>query len=73
VVHGRPFGRLVLGLEDRDGHPEGVGLMARLVGIVLALMVALMLAGFVLAHFGIVVLLCLGIALLGRHLRRHGV
>jgi hypothetical protein len=47
--------------------------MARLVGIVLALMVALMLAGFVLAHFGIVVLLCLGIALLGRHLRRHGV
>jgi hypothetical protein len=47
--------------------------MARFVGIVLATMMALMLAGFVLAHFGIVVLLCLGIALLGRHLRRHGV
>ena len=47
--------------------------MARFVGIVLALMVALMLAGFVLAHFGIVVLICLGIALFGRHLPRHGV
>jgi hypothetical protein len=47
--------------------------MARFVAIVLTLMVGLVLAGFVLAHFGIVVLLCLGIALLGRHLRRHGV
>ncbi len=47
--------------------------MARLVGIVLALMVALMLAGFVLAHFGIVVLLVLAVVLLGRYLRRHGV
>ena len=37
------------------------------------MMVALVLAGFVLAHFGFVVLLALGVVLLGRHLRRHGV
>jgi len=47
--------------------------MARFVGILLVLMTALMLLGFVLAHFGIAVVICAGIALLGRHLRRHGV
>jgi hypothetical protein len=47
--------------------------MARFVGIVLVLLVALMLVGFVLAHFGIAVLICLAVGLLGRHLRRHGV
>ena len=47
--------------------------MARFVGIVLVMMVVLMLVGFVLAHFGIVVLLVLAVGLLGRHLRRHGV
>ena len=47
--------------------------MTRFIGIVLGLMVALMLAGFVLAHFGIVVLLVLAVVFLGRHLRRHGV
>jgi hypothetical protein len=47
--------------------------MGRVVGVVVALMVGLMLVGFVLAHFGIVVLLVLAVVLLGRHLRRHGV
>jgi hypothetical protein len=46
--------------------------MARFVAIVLALMVGLVLVGFVLAHFGFVVLLVLGLVFLGRHLRRHG-
>jgi hypothetical protein len=45
--------------------------MTRLVAIVFALMVALVLAGFVLAHFGLVVVLVLGLVFLGRHLRRH--
>jgi hypothetical protein len=47
--------------------------MARFVGIVLIMMTALMLVGFVLAHFGIVVILVLAVVFLGRHLRRHGV
>jgi hypothetical protein len=47
--------------------------MARLVGIVLFMMMAVMLAGFVLVHFGIVVIVVLAVVFLGRHLRRHGV
>jgi hypothetical protein len=47
--------------------------MARFVGIVLIMMTALMLVGFVLAPFGIVVILVLAVVFLGRHLRRHGV
>ena len=47
--------------------------MTRFIGIVLCMMVVLMLAGFVLAHFGTVVLLVLAVVLLGRYLRRHGV
>jgi hypothetical protein len=35
-------------------------------------MVVLMLAGFVLAHFGFVVLLVIAVVLVGRYLRRHG-
>jgi hypothetical protein len=46
--------------------------MARFVAVVLALMVALVIVGFVLAHFGTVVLLVLGLVVLGRYLRRHG-
>jgi hypothetical protein len=46
--------------------------MARLVRIALMLIVGLVLASFVLAHFGFVVLLALGLVLLGRHLQRHG-
>jgi len=37
------------------------------------MMVALMLLGFVLAHFGLVLLIVLAVGLIGRHLRRHGV
>jgi len=40
---------------------------------VLLMMVALMLLGFVLAHFGLVLLIVLAVGLIGRHLRRHGV
>ena len=47
--------------------------MARFVAIVLVMMFALMLVGFVLAHFGIVVIIVLAVVFLGRHLRRHGV
>jgi hypothetical protein len=47
--------------------------MERLIGIVLLMMVALMLSGFVLAHFGLVLLIVLAVGLIGRHLRRHGV
>ena len=46
--------------------------MARLVGVLIAVMVGLVVFGFVLAHFGLVVLLVLGFVLLGRHLHRHG-
>ena len=46
--------------------------MARLVGVLIMLVVSLVLAGFVLAHFGLVVLLALGLVLLGRHLQRRG-
>jgi hypothetical protein len=42
------------------------------VAVVLTLMVGVALAGFVLAHFGFVVLLAIGLVLLGRHLQRHG-
>jgi hypothetical protein len=47
--------------------------MATVVTLVLALLVALLLVSLVLAHFGIVVLLCLGFVVLGRYVRRHGV
>jgi len=47
--------------------------MTRFIGIVLVMMVVLVLVGFVLAHFGLVVLLVLAVVLLGRYLRRHGV
>ena len=47
--------------------------MARLVGVLIMVMFGLMLAGFVLAHFGLAVLLALGLVLLGRHLKRHEV
>ena len=38
--------------QGRGPDPAGLGLMERFFGIVLAMMVALMLLGFVLAHFG---------------------
>jgi len=47
--------------------------MGTFVRIVFLMMVALVVLGFVLAHFGIVVLIVVGVGLLGRHLRRHGV
>ena len=69
----RPLRRVVLGLEDRGGQrPEGLGLMARFIAIVLALMFGLVAIGFVLAHFGFVVLLVIAVVFVGRHLRRHG-
>jgi hypothetical protein len=47
--------------------------MGRFLGIVFLMMVALVLLGFVLAHFGLVILIGLGVVLVGRHLRHHGV
>ena len=47
--------------------------MGRLVFFIVSMMMALVLAGYVLAHFGLIVLLAIGLCLLGRHLRRHGV
>lgn len=47
--------------------------MARLVGVLIMVMFGLVLASFVLAHFGLVVLFALGLVLLGRHLQRHEV
>jgi hypothetical protein len=46
--------------------------MARFIGIVLVTLTTLWLFGFVLAHFGVVVLVILGVGLIGRHLRQHG-
>ena len=46
--------------------------MARFTVIVLALMFGLVAIGFVLAHFGFVVLLVIAVVFVGRHLRRHG-
>lgn len=46
--------------------------MARFIAIVVALMVGLVAIGFVLAHFGFVVLLVIGLFFIGRHLRRRG-
>jgi hypothetical protein len=46
--------------------------MARLVAIVLALMMGLVVVGFVLAHFGFVVGLVIAVVLVGRYLHRHG-
>jgi hypothetical protein len=47
--------------------------MATLVFVILCVIVGLVLASFVLTHFGFVVLLAIGLWLLGRYLRRHGV
>jgi len=47
--------------------------MATFVTLVLAMLAALVLVSLVLAHFGIVVLLALGLIVLGRYVRRHGV
>jgi hypothetical protein len=47
--------------------------MERFFGIVLTMMVALVLLGFVLAHFAMALALLLAIGLVGRQLRRHGV
>jgi hypothetical protein len=46
--------------------------MARFFAIVLALMVGLVVVGFVLAHFGIAVGLVVAVILVGRYLHRHG-
>ena len=48
-------------------------MMATFVTTVLALLVVVMLVSLVLSHFGIVVLMALGLMLLGRYVRRHGV
>ncbi|HXB37073.1 MAG TPA: hypothetical protein VNU75_05160, partial [Acidimicrobiales bacterium] len=69
---GRSLRRVVLGLQGRGGDREGVGLMARFFAIVLALMVGLVVVGFVLAHFGIAVGLVVAVILVGRYLHRHG-
>ena len=47
--------------------------MATVVTLVLAMLAALVLVSLVLEHFGIVVLLALGLVVLGRYARRHGV
>jgi hypothetical protein len=47
--------------------------MERFFGIVLTMIVALVLLGFVLEHLGMILVIVLVIGLLGRHLRRHGV
>jgi predicted membrane protein len=46
--------------------------MERFFGLVLIVLVALVLLGFVLAHFGIALIFLLATGLFGRHLRRHG-
>ena len=46
--------------------------MARFFAVVLGLMAALVVVGFVLAHFGIVVGLVVAVVLVGRYLHRHG-
>jgi hypothetical protein len=45
--------------------------MGRFVGIVLLMMMALMLFGFVLANFALVIILLVAAGLIGRHYRRH--
>ena len=47
--------------------------MATLVTLVIAMLAALVLVSLVLEHFGIVVLLGLGLVVVGRYARRHGV
>jgi hypothetical protein len=47
--------------------------MATFVTWVLVLVAVLVLVSLVLAHFGIVVLLGIGLVVLGRYARRHGV
>ena len=47
--------------------------MERVFAAVLVMMVALVLLGFVLAHFGIAIIVMVALGFLGRHLRRHGV
>jgi uncharacterized membrane protein YbaN (DUF454 family) len=46
--------------------------MERFFAVVLTMMVALLLVGFVLAHLAIAVFLLLAAGLIGRQLRRHG-
>jgi hypothetical protein len=48
-------------------------MMSGFVTLVLALLAGLVLVSLVLAHFGLVVLLALGLVVLGRYARRHGV
>jgi hypothetical protein len=47
--------------------------MATVVTLVIAVLAALVLVSLVLEHFGIVVLLGLGLVVVGRYARRHGV
>jgi hypothetical protein len=47
--------------------------MERFFGIVLVMMMALVLLGFALQHFAMVMVILLAVGLLGRHLRRHSV
>jgi positive regulator of sigma E activity len=47
--------------------------MATLVTLVIAVLAALVLVSLVLEHFGIVVLLGLGLVVVARYARRHGV
>jgi hypothetical protein len=47
--------------------------MAAFVTLVVAMLAALVVVSLILAHFGIVVLLGLGLVVLGRYVRRHGV
>jgi hypothetical protein len=46
--------------------------MERFFGIVLTMLAALMVLGFVLGHVGTVAVLFVAAALVGRHLRQHG-
>jgi hypothetical protein len=46
--------------------------MERVVGTILFMMVVLVCVGFVLAHFGIVLLLVLAVGFVGHRLRRTG-
>lgn len=47
--------------------------MERFFGAVLTMLVVLLMLGFVLAHLVIAIFILLAAAVIGRHLRRHGV
>jgi hypothetical protein len=47
--------------------------MERFIGVVLLMIVTVLVAGFALAHFGIVVIILVALGLFGRQLRRNGV